>query len=106
MAKKKKLITTISDPLLEPFYIQKDEMCYTVIERIIPNGDHFRTKNGGKEYAKPQGYYPNFDQALHKVALEKLHNKKDHKSLNSFLDDFRAIELKIKNYTDGIRSTF
>ena len=50
MAKKKKLITTISDPLLEPFYIQKDEMCYTVIERIIPNGDHYRTKNGGKEY--------------------------------------------------------
>ena len=105
MAKKKKLITTISDPLLEPFYIQKDEMCYTVIERIIPNGDHFRTKNGGKEYVKPQGYYPNFDQALHKVALEKLHNKKDHKSLNSFLDDFRAIELNIKNYTDGTRST-
>ena len=41
MAKKKKLITTISDPLLEPFYIQKDEMCYTVIERIIPKWRSF-----------------------------------------------------------------
>tara|TARA_R100000734_G_C3312070_1_gene103011 strand:- start:675 stop:995 length:321 start_codon:yes stop_codon:yes gene_type:complete len=104
MAKKKKLITTISDPLLEPYYIQKDEMCYTVVERITPDKDHFRSKGGGTEYAKPQGYYPNFDQALEKVSREKLHTKKDYNTLKEFLNEYKLIENKIKSYTDGIRS--
>ena len=43
---------------MEPYYIQKDDMCYTVNERITPNKDHFRTVGKGKEYSKPQGYYP------------------------------------------------
>ena len=42
MARKAKAITVITDPLLEPYYITKDDLCYTVNERIIPNKDHFR----------------------------------------------------------------
>ena len=105
MARKAKSLTVISDPLMEPYYITKDDLCYTVNERITPNKDHFRSKGNGIEYAKPQGYYPNFDQALQKVATEKLHTKKEYNSLNEFLNEFRAIENKIKSYTDGITST-
>ena len=43
MAKKAKSITVISDPLMEPYYITKDDLCYTVNERITPNKDHFRS---------------------------------------------------------------
>tara|TARA_B100001778_G_scaffold267795_1_gene229100 strand:+ start:118 stop:438 length:321 start_codon:yes stop_codon:yes gene_type:complete len=105
MARKPKSITTISDPLLDPFYITKDDVCYTVNERIEPNKNHFRSKGGGKSYAKPQGYYPNFEQALQKIAQEKLHTRKNYESLSLFLDEFKSIKLNIKNYTDGIRST-
>jgi|TARA_B100001778_G_C18312310_1_gene504882 hypothetical protein len=105
MTRKSKSITLITDPLMEPYYISKDDMCYTVNERIIPDKDHFRSKGNGTEYAKPQGYYPAFDQALKKVAEEKLHTKKEYNSLREFLDEFINIKTKIKNYTDGIRST-
>ena len=105
MARKPKSITTISDPLLDPFYISKDDVCYTVNERIEPNLNHFRSKGKGKTYAKPQGYYPNFDQALFKIAHEKLHTRKDYESLSSFLAEFKSIESNIKNYINGITST-
>ena len=105
MARKSKSITTISDPLMEPYYITKDDVCYTVNERIIPNENHFRSKGKGTEYAKPQGYYPEFKQALEKVAKEQLHTRKSYTSLNDFLDKFKQIENNIKSYTDGIRST-
>ena len=105
MPKKPKSTTVIADKLLEPFYIVKDDMCYTVNEKIIPDKNHFRSVKGGKVYDKPQGYYPNFDQALLKVAREKLHTKKDYESLNDFLNEFKLIENNIKNYIDGIRST-
>ena len=105
MARKPKSITTISDPLLDPFYITKDDVCFTVYERIEPNKNHFRSKGNGKTYAKPQGYYPNFEQALQKIAQEKLHTRKDYESLDSFLTEFKLIKTNIKNYTNGIRST-
>ena len=105
MARKPKSLTTISDPMLEPYFITKDELCYTVNERITPNKDHFRSKGNGTEYAKPQGYYPEFQQALQKIAKEKLHTRKDYTSLLEYLNDYKLIETNIKNYTDGIRIT-
>ena len=105
MTRKTKSITLIQDDLLEPYYITKDDMCYTVNERIVPDKNHFRSKGNGKEYSKPQGYYPRFDQALFKVTQEKLNTREDYKGLNEFLDEYRKIENNIKNYTDGLRST-
>ena len=29
--------TIIKDPVLEPFYISKDQYCYTVVEKITPD---------------------------------------------------------------------
>jgi|TARA_B100001094_G_scaffold187041_1_gene181235 hypothetical protein len=105
MARKPKSLTTISDPLMEPYYITRDELCYTVNERITPDKNHFRSKGNGTEYAKPQGYYPEFQQALVKVAKEKLHTRKNYETLSEFLNEFKLIETNIKNYTDGLRST-
>jgi hypothetical protein len=105
MARKSKSLTTISDPLMEPYFITKDEMCYTVNERITPNKDHFRSKGKGTEYAKPQGYYTSFERALEKISQEKLHTRKDYESLSEFLNEFKLIQTNIKQYTDGLRST-
>lgn len=104
MSKKPKSNTLISDPLLDPYYITKDDLCYTVNEKITPDSNHFRSKGKGKEYSKPQGYYPEFTQALNKIAKEKLHTKNEYSSLIEFLEEFKKIENNIKQYTDGIRS--
>ena len=105
MSRKSKSITVISDPLMEPYYICKDDVCFTVNERIIPDGKHFRSKNGGKEYAKPQGYYPEFGQAIKKISDELRHTKRKYDSLIEYIEEYRVIENNIKEYTDGIRST-
>ena len=105
MARKAKAITVITDPLLEPYYITKDDLCYTVNERIIPNKDHFRSKGNGKEYAKPQGYYPEFGQAIKIISDELRHTKRKYDSLIEYIEEYRVIENNIKEYTDGIRST-
>lgn len=105
MARKAKSITTISDPLMEPYFITQDDVCYTVMERITPNENHFRSKGKGTEYAKPQGYYPEFKYALEKISKCKLNTREDYNSLNEFLNEFKQIENNIKEYTDGIRST-
>tara|TARA_R100001591_G_C4259006_1_gene159215 strand:- start:186 stop:506 length:321 start_codon:yes stop_codon:yes gene_type:complete len=105
MAKKAKSITVISDPLIEPYYITKDDLCYTVNERIIPNKDHFRSKGKGTEYAKPQGYYASFELALVKISEELMHTKRNYDSLSEYIEEYRIISNQIKEYTDGIRST-
>ena len=105
MARRSKSITLISDPTLEPYFISKDDVCYTVNERIIPDKNHFRSKGNGTEYAKPQGYYSSLEQALNKISEEKLHTKKEYNSLRELLDEFINIKNDIKKYTDGIRST-
>jgi hypothetical protein len=105
MAKKAKSITVISDPLMEPYYITKDDLCYTVNERITPNKDHFRSKGAGTEYAKPQGYYASFELALIKISEELMHTKRNYDSLSEYIEEYRIISNQIKEYTDGIRST-
>ena len=105
MAKKAKSITVISDPLMEPYYITKDDLCYTVNERITPNKDHFRSKGARTEYAKPQGYYASFELALVKISEELMHTKRNYDSLSEYIEEYRIISNQIKEYTDGIRST-
>ena len=105
MAKKAKSITVISDPLMEPYYITKDDLCYTVNERITPNKNHFRSKGKGTEYAKPQGYYASFELALIKISEELMHAKRNYDSLSEYIEEYRIISNQIKEYTDGIRST-
>ena len=62
--KNSKQLTVIKDPNLEPYFITKDDHCYTVQMTVKPNANHFRTKGKGKEYSKPQTYHPNLGSAL------------------------------------------
>ena len=87
-----KQLTTFKDPNLEPYFITKDDHCYTVQMRVKPNSNHFRTKGKGKEYIKPQCYWPNLSGALDWIALELLHDKKQHESLTEVINEFKSIE--------------
>jgi len=103
MTKKRKSIQTITDPLLEPFFITKDEYSYAVKEMVKSDSDHFRSKGKSKTYEKSLYYYPLFEQAITKIA-ELKSSKTDFNNLNKFLENYKSIKNQIKNYTDGIRS--
>jgi len=102
--KKFKQIQTISDPLLEPYFLTKDEYGFTVKENVSPNSNHFRTQGKGKSYEKSLFYFPTFETALERIATLKLSQKENYNSLQDYLEDYNVISNQIKNYTDGIRS--
>ena len=104
MARKAKSLTKIEDPRLEPYFITKDDNCYTVNERVIPNQDHFRSNGNIKEYAKPQSYYADLGMALEYIAKNSLHNRETN-NLDQIIENFKLIETNIKSYTNEIRST-
>jgi hypothetical protein len=103
MTKKRKSIQTITDPLLEPFFITKDEYSYAVKEMVKSDSDHFRAKGKSKTYEKALYYYPEFGQAIDKIASLKS-TKGNFNNLEKYLNNYKSISNQIKNYTDGIRS--
>ena len=101
MARKLKSHTLIEDPAMEPYFITKDDNCYTVNQRIQSNADHFRSTGKSKEYTKALTLHANFGQALNRITQDQLHDKKSHSSLEGFLQQFRQIEENIKNYINN-----
>jgi hypothetical protein len=103
MTTKRKSIQTITDPLLEPFFITKDEYSYTVKQNVTSDATHFRSKGKTKTYEKSLYYFTNFEQALQKIANLKA-DMESFNSLEEYINNYIKISTNIKNYTDGIRS--
>ena len=78
---------TITDPLLEPYYIAMDQYCFTVFETITP--DPSFTENG-KNYFKSSGYYSNIGDALAAIAKRKV-TSKSYNSIREFMDEYKQI---------------
>lgn len=102
--KRRKSIQIITDPLLEPFFITKDEYSYTVKQNVTSDASHFRSKGNAKTYEKSLYYFPNFDQALNKIAELKA-GVDNYDNLNDFINNYKEISNQIKKYTNGLRST-
>ena len=76
---------TITDPLLEPFYIAMDEYNYTVQEVVTPNPKYSET---GKKYVRPVGYFSNFHSCIAAIVKRKV-NTKSYKSLQEYLKEYK-----------------
>ena len=100
---KRKSIQTITDPLLEPFFITKDEYSYTVKQNVTSDASHFRSKGNAKTYEKTLYYYPTFGAAINKIA-ELQSNNDNFDSLKEYIENYKLISNQIKNYTNGIKS--
>ena len=96
--KKLKSHTVIEDPCLEPYFITRDDHCFTVNIRVKTNQNHFKSNGKNKEYSKSLTFHPNFQQALKRISQEQLHTKKHYKTLTQFMSEFKNIENNIKNY--------
>jgi hypothetical protein len=101
--KRRKSIQVITDPLLEPFFITKDEYSYTVKQNVTSDASHFRSKGDAKTYEKSLYYFTRFDQALNKIGELKA-DIGGYDSLEEYINNYIKISTNIKNYTDGIRS--
>ena len=101
--KRRKSIQIITDPLLEPFFITKDEYSYTVKQKVSSDATHFRSKGNAKTYEKSLYYFTRFDQALNKIGDLKA-GIENFDSLEEYINNYTKISINIKNYTDGIRS--
>jgi|TARA_B100001113_G_C20628403_1_gene413619 hypothetical protein len=101
---KLKALTTLDDERLAPYFITKDDYCWTVNERVTPNQNHFRAKKSSKIYNKPRAYFPNLGQALNWISQNQLHDKGE-STMDDVLKKFKTIETNIKSYTNELRST-
>lgn len=103
MSKGRKSIQTIKDPLLEPFFITKDDYCYTVKEMVTSNPDHFRATDKSKTYEKSLYFFPSLETALNRISDLKTECE-NYNSLQELINDYKIIKNEIKQYTDGVRS--
>ena len=103
MTTKRKSIQTITDPLLEPYFITKDEYSYTVKQNVTSDASHFRSKGNAKTYEKSLYYFAKLEQALQKIANLQA-STENYNSLEEYINDYIKISTNIKNYTDRIRS--
>ena len=104
MSNKRKSIQTITDPLLEPYFITKDEYSFAVKQNVTSDADHFRSKGNSKTYEKSLFYFPNFPNAIQKIAKLKAENG-NFDSLEEYVKNYELISNQIKIYTDELRST-
>ena len=88
--------TTITDKLIEPFFLTKDEYCYTLIEKVAPNKKHFRSK--GKGYQKVREYFASIPSALGKILELKTHTNEEFDSLEKYINEFRTISKDLSKF--------
>ena len=101
-----KSLTTITDPLLEPFYITCDRHGYTLHEMVSSDGKHRLSKGDAKETAKPVGYLSNFETCLSYIIKQKERLGGEFKSLNEFKDEYLKNMEDTKKYIDQIKGKF
>jgi hypothetical protein len=83
-------IKTISDPLMDPYYVGVDSNCFTLFEHIIPPQ--------GLPYSKSIGFYTNFNSCLEKICKFKV-NSKDYSSIKSYIEEYESIINQVQKLT-------
>lgn len=81
--------TIIKDPSLEPFYVSKDQYCYTVYENVTPDPSNLENDSKGKDYQKSHGHFSKFSNALESIARMKLDSQnKEYDTIRSYIKDW------------------
>jgi hypothetical protein len=92
-------MTLIKDQILEPYFIERDQYCYTVYETVVPQRKHWKKSELGESYDKALGYYSSFGSAV-KTILDLKVNKegKTFNSLQEYLKEWEEVKSKIENF--------
>ena len=95
--KKFKEVQKITDPSLDPYFITRDDNCFTVKELVQPNSGHFRTQGKGKSYEKALCYFPKFESAIDKISRLKM-DKSEYTSIRSYIDEYEQVNNNLINF--------
>ena len=95
--KKFKEVQKITDPSLDPYFITRDDNCFTVKELVQPNSGHFRTQGKGKSYEKALCYFPKFESAIDKISRLKM-DKSEYTSIRSYIDEYEQLNNNLINF--------
>ena len=71
----------ITDPLLEPYFIQYDSNCFTVLKNETSN-------DSGKEREQTVGYYSSLKACLDCIAKDAIRTQ-DYTSIQEYIDAYR-----------------
>jgi len=96
MTKEKEYTRTITDPVMEPYFISVDDNCMTVNIKVIPDA---RYTDSGKEYVKVIGHYSNLATALKSIAKDKT-NSQSYDSLQDYMQEYNSITEKLIKATN------
>jgi len=79
----------ITDSLLDPFFIEKDNNNYTLIEKFKPTRGFAGQEASGKDINKVVGYYTKLGSALKRVSKLKTNKKSVGEiSLNDYINNW------------------
>ena len=93
----------IKDPLMEPYYVQKDRYTYTVIEKSISTRGFAGKKATGKEVEKAIGYYSNFANALYKISKLKFYKiEGEYNSIQEYMESWNELKNGLKSLLNKI----
>ena len=88
MNKKNSSIYRITDPVMEPYFIQYDQHCYTVMKAVVAG-------NTGREREHLVGYFSKLDSCLDAIAEDSIKNQ-DYESIQNFIDTHKARITELK----------
>ena len=89
-------MTTIKDPVLEPYHIVRDNHGFSVVETVTPQTKYLEKGSEGKDYEKALFYPSTVGGCLKKIAELKLNSGKEYQSVKEYLDEFNLIYNQIQ----------
>lgn len=78
----------IKDPVLEPYFIQVDDLNYSAYYTIIPDS--------GKPYDSCVGHFKNLATALERIAEHKV-RQQSYDTLKGYIEELNEIKNELKN---------
>jgi hypothetical protein len=89
-------MTTIKDPVLEPYHITRDGHGFSVVETVTPQAKYLEKGSEGKDYEKAICYPSTLGGCLKKIAEYKLNTGQEYQSIREYLDEFNSVYSKIQ----------
>lgn len=78
----------IKDPVLEPYFIQVDDLNYSAYHQIIPDS--------GIPYDSCVGHFKNLASALERIAEHQV-RQKSYDSIKEYIEELKSIKNELKN---------
>jgi hypothetical protein len=91
-------LTIIRDEKIIPYYIGKDNYCYTVYEERTPD-PKFATEKS-KVYTQSIGHFATLGASLEKIARLKVDSTKDYSSIRDYIKEWNRVSEEIKTLTN------